>query len=185
MDILILIIGVVALNLIHIISSLGDLRGALLTRLGRRTYFSIYGIISTIGFALIVWGYYERNFTPVYTPPEWGYVFNIGLMYVTLFMLASQFFKGFIKFHTRLPLILSVIFWAFGHLTANGDLHSIILFGGFLTYGLISILFKYNAAKPSFKPHYKFDLVALLLGYILYAILSIMHAYFAGVELVL
>ena len=34
-------------------------------------------------------------------------------------------------------MLLAVKIWAFGHLLANGELNSVLLFGSFLAYGVI------------------------------------------------
>lgn len=56
---------------------------------------------------------------------------------VFVLLVAAYLPTGHIRKRTRHPMILAVKLWAFAHLLANGDLASVLLFGGFLAWGVI------------------------------------------------
>ncbi len=108
-------------------------------KLGYPTYMGIYSLVSIIGFVLICYGYAAtRGAGILYTPPSWGQHVNMLLMLPALILLiASQLPTGAIKKATKHPMLVAVKLWAFGHLLANGELNSVILFGAFLAYAVI------------------------------------------------
>ncbi|MBL1421389.1 MAG: hypothetical protein COC24_012845 [Alphaproteobacteria bacterium] len=182
MNIFMLILGVLIINITHLISAIGGLRQSLITKYSRRKFFAAYGLTSTAALLLIISGFYQRDFTPIYQPPIWGTNFNKATMLLAFFMLSSQFFNGHIKRWVKAPAITSIVIWSFGHLCANGDLHSIIMFGGFLLYALTALYFKHQKPTPNTTYHYKYDIYAFTIGFIIYSAVGMAHPYFTGVS---
>ena len=54
-----------------------------------------------------------------------------------ILLVAAYMPTGRIKKAAKHPMLLAVKIWAFGHLLANGELNSVLLFGSFLAYGVI------------------------------------------------
>jgi hypothetical protein len=48
----------------------------------------------------------------------------------------------------RHPQLLGVLLWAAGHLAANGDVASLVLFGGLALWAIVAIVL-INAAEPA------------------------------------
>ena len=71
-----------------------------------------------------------------------------------ILLVASQVPAGHIKKITKHPMLLSVKIWALGHLLANGELNSVILFASFLAYAVFDrIMVKQRwHRRPSGKP---------------------------------
>lgn len=109
-------------------------------RIGFGPYMGLYSIASLIGFGLIVYGYgAARPSEVIYQAPVWGRHANMALMLVSLILLvASQLPAGWIKKTAKHPMLLSVKIWAFGHLLANGELISLMLFVSFLAYAVFA-----------------------------------------------
>ena len=107
-------------------------------RLGYGPYMGLYSVISIIGFVLIVYGYgATRGAGVLYVPPTWLAHINLLLTIPALILLvASQVPPGYIKKATKHPMLLAIKLWALGHLLANGELNSVILFGSFLAYAV-------------------------------------------------
>lgn len=71
-------------------------------------------------------------------PPVWTRHLTLALMVPVFVLLVAAYLPtGHIRKRTRHPMILAVKLWAFAHLLANGDLASVLLFGGFLAWGVI------------------------------------------------
>ena len=108
-------------------------------KLGQGPYMGLYSLVSLAGFVLIVWGYGAARPAPVlYTPPTGLAHLNLALMLPAMILLAAAYLPtGRIKKAAKHPMLAAVKIWALGHLLANGELNSVILFGSFLAYGVI------------------------------------------------
>lgn len=182
MNLFMLSLGVFIINFTHLASAIEGLRTALIAKYSRAGFFSVYGIASTLALVLIIYGYYNRDFTPLYEPPLWGTEFNKGAMFLAFWLLVGQWFNGWFKQFLKAPMVAGIGVWAFGHLCANGDLHSVILFGGFLLYALIGLYFKIQNPLPPATYHYKQDVKAFFIAFIIYACIGMLHPFFTGIK---
>ena len=136
----ILLIGLAVFFGLHIFSAVRsrDPDKDIKQKLGYGPYMGLYSLISIVGFVLIVYGFgAARGSGVLYTPPTWMGHVNVFLMVPALFLLvASQIPAGYIKKATKHPMLLATKIWAFGHLLANGELNSVLLFGSFLAFAV-------------------------------------------------
>lgn len=167
----------------HFVPRLGGLRERLIAAVGRRAYFSAYGIIS-IG--LLVWVIVAAGRAPyveLWPQLPWtrwvpNFVLPVAAILVTCGIGIRQPFTlggrrgvafdprlpGFAAV-TRHPLFLALALWAGAHLLPNGDLAHVILFGSFAVMALVAILAfdaKARRALPPNDAHAFFDNTALL-----------------------
>ncbi|GLS88119.1 membrane protein [Cypionkella aquatica] len=97
-------------------------------------------VLSLLAVVLMVIGYRAADFTPLYTPlPGMGHA-NNTLMLVSLFLFGVGGTKGTLYPKIRHPMLWGVVVWAVAHLLVNGDLASVVLFGGLGLWALISML---------------------------------------------
>ena len=108
-------------------------------KLGRGPYMGLYSLVSIAGFVLIVWGFGAARPAPIlYQPPVWMAHLNLVLMLPAMILLAAAYAPtGRIRKAVKHPMLAAVKIWALGHLLANGELNSVLLFGSFLAYGVI------------------------------------------------
>ncbi|MBA3066969.1 MAG: NnrU family protein [Hyphomonas sp.] len=108
-------------------------------KIGYGPYMGLYSLVSAVGLGLIVWGFgAARPSQVLYAPPAGLAHVNLLLMVVALILLAAAYMPtGYIKKAVKHPMLAAVKVWAFGHLLANGELNSVLLFGCFLAYGVI------------------------------------------------
>lgn len=108
-------------------------------KLGYGPYMGLYSLVSAIGLGLIIWGFGAARPAPVlYTPPTGLAHLNLALMLPAMILLVAAYMPtGRIKKAVKHPMLLAVKIWALGHLLANGELNSVLLFGSFLAYGVI------------------------------------------------
>lgn len=182
MNLLMLALGVFILNFTHLVSAVDGLREALISTYGRKGFFAVYGTASTLALVLIIFGYYQRDFVAIYEPPIWGAEFNKGAMFLAFWLAVGHWFNGWFKKFVKAPLLAGIGVWAFGHLCANGDLHSLILFGGFLLYALEGLYFKLQQPIAKAEYHYKQDVKAFFVAFIIYAIVGMAHPFFTGIS---
>lgn len=99
---------------------------------------------------LMVLGYRAADFIPVWQPPSFMLHINNALMILAFWIYGSSAAKGakaWPAYKTRHPQLLGFKVWAFAHLLVNGDLASMILFGGLLAWAVISVIL-INRAEP-------------------------------------
>lgn len=157
---------------------------------GEAKYMGLYSVISLIGFVLIVMGYGDmRPSTVLYTPPMWGAHINLLLMALALILFtASQMPAGHIKKTLKHPMLVSIKIWAIGHLLANGELNSVLLFGVFLAYAVISRIKakrRGDMGAANAVPRPMWDLIAVFVGLGLYAAFALgLHGTLIGVDII-
>ncbi len=79
-------------------------------------------------------------------------------------------------------MAIGAIFWSVGHLLANGDLASLILFGGFLVYAVVHIVLgTMNGVRPTPEVRGGHDLLSILAGIALYGVMAQLHGALIGV----
>ncbi|MFN0025348.1 MAG: NnrU family protein [Parvularculaceae bacterium] len=161
-------------------------RERLVARVGAGPYKGIYSLASIAGFALIVIGWPSADATGLYSPPAWTRHVAYLLMLVALILLAAAYTpKGKIAAAVKHPMIAGVKAWAFAHLLVNGDVRSVLLFGAFLSYGVIDrIALKRRGDNGPAPGPAANDLIAIAVGVAAWlAIYLYLHPYIAGVTL--
>ncbi|EYD76721.1 NnrU family protein, required for expression of nitric oxide and nitrite reductase (Nir and Nor) [Rubellimicrobium mesophilum DSM 19309] len=143
----------------HFVPTRPAIRARLIEALGRRAWFSIYGVISLLVTAWVIaaaaWPPYVElwpqlpwtRWVPNLVMPLAIAVTTLGLPARTTTLSGPRAPKldptapGFAAL-TRHPLLLALALWSLSHLFPNGDLAHVILFGGFALMAL--------AAMPAF-----------------------------------
>lgn len=156
-------------------------------RMGTMQYMGLYSIFSGLGFVLMVWGYsLSRPSAQIYIPPEWGVHVAMALMLPALILLFSAYVPhSYIKQAVKHPMLLAVILWSAGHLFANGEQNSIILFGSFLAYAIIDRIAVSGRNLPVKKANIAGDLYAVILGTAVYFLfVKNLHELIIGVPVI-
>ncbi len=118
---ILLALGVALFSALHLIPALPELKATVIARVGQRAYGPVFGVASIVALALIVMGWRVSDFVPVYEPAAWGRHANFGLTLVGFICLGIFLFRGALRQRLRFPMGIAVLFWATGHLLANGD----------------------------------------------------------------
>lgn len=136
---------------LHMVPAWPALRQRLITLFGRRTYFSVYSLLSIVALIWVFQAALALDFIPLWEPAPWqAWVtfvlapFGVFLVLAGLFSenpLSVSIFQGTAKKSaivaiTRHPVLWGFLLWALGHVVANGDLRSLVLFGGFALFAL-------------------------------------------------
>lgn len=130
---LILFLGTHSINLAQ-----PSLRGRIVGRFGVVPWQAVYGVLSLVGFMLILGGYADArpHAAVIYHPPAWLRHVNLLLMLPVFPLLFAAYLPGRIQSAVKHPMLLAVKIWAFGHLLANGTLPDLLLFGSFLAWAV-------------------------------------------------
>ena len=180
-----LITGLIVFIAIHLIPAKVSLRESLVGRLGENGYKVCFALISLAGLALIVIGKVEAEFIEIYEPQSWGTHVTGLLMLFAIVSMVSFKLETSIRRITAHPMLWGITFWSAGHLFANGDAASLLLFGSFLTYALFAMVSaNQRGARPAAKKMSLMqDGIALVVSSIIYIALMMMHAHFTGISL--
>jgi uncharacterized membrane protein len=145
--------------LTHFVPTRPRIRERLIGALGRRAWFSIYGLISLAVTAWVLWAAGQAPYVELWPQLPWTrWVPNLVLPVATTLAVcglpAQTVTLGGPRLSrldperpglaalTRHPLLWALALWAGAHLFPNGDLAHVILFGGFALMAL--------AAMPAF-----------------------------------
>ncbi|UZE96072.1 NnrU family protein [Alkalimarinus alittae] len=181
-----LIIGLSIFFLIHLLPTNPTLRSILIRTFGELSYKAVFSVVSLVGFSLMIYGKYQAEFVSVWHPPAMLAVVTKLVMLPAMVLLVAAYLPSNIKKHTRHPMLLGVSLWAGGHLLINGDMASILLFGGFLMYAVIdstSVNARGVTLQVETKPLWN-DVIVLILGGLMYALLGMFHQNLFGVSIV-
>jgi uncharacterized membrane protein len=145
--------------------------------LGENRGKGVVAVVSVIAVVLMVIGYRRADVVPVYTPlAGMGHLNNL-LMLVALFLFALSQTKGSWRGRLRHPMLLSIVVWAIAHLLVNGDVASLILFGGMGAWAVLSILLinaQSDWVRPEPGPAAR-NIVTVVVVLVLYGLIAGLH----------
>ena len=179
-----LIAGLLVFFGIHLLPSVVPAKAALVGRLGPQRYKGLFSVVALAGFALIVYGKAHAPFVAVWQPPLWTRHLALAVMPFALMLLAASHMKSNVRRVTRHPMLWGVLLWAIAHLAANGDLASILLFGGFALYAPWAMWSanRRGAALARGREPAGRDAMVVAAGLIAYAALLVLHPVLFGVS---
>src|SRR5690606_33532335 len=126
--------GLLGFFAVHTVPWSPALREALVARMGPNPYKIAFSLIALAGIVLIVMGKGRAPFVPLWQPDPGLYHVTRLLVLAGFILLPAAHMKTNIKRFTRHPMLWGVVLWGAGHLLANGDLASVILFGSFSVF---------------------------------------------------
>lgn len=178
-----MIAGLLIFFAVHLIPSVPILRQILVSKIRIIGYKLLFSGFSFAGFYLIVAGKIDAEFVELWQPPGWGRLAAIVIMFPALVSLVCAYVPTNLRRITRHPMLWGVTFWGLAHLLANGDLSSVVLFGGFAVFSLFDMWSENRrGAEIRGKPlPLKNDAIAVGAGAVAYGLLLYAHPYFFGV----
>ena len=178
-----LIIGVVLFCGVHLFPAIITMRQTLISRFGENAYKGLFSLIALTGIVFMVIGYSRAELIQVFNPPVWERNVTVILMLLSLILFAAANMPGNIKRVTRHPMLWGLVLWAVGHLLANGDKASLILFAGLGVFGLLAMLSANlrGATKQTHKVPLQKDIMIIVAGVVAYVVLAFAHPYLFGV----
>jgi uncharacterized membrane protein len=145
----------------------------------------LYSLASLVGFVLIVagWWLYRAEAPDVFVPPDWGRPVTLVLVLLAFILLAAAYTPpGHIKRVLQHPMLTGVALWALGHLLANGDLASLLLFGAFLAWAILDrVSVAFRPAPTIAEPTLRGDIIAIVAGVAVYLVFGLwVHPWLFG-----
>ena len=145
-----LIIGLILWTAAHYFKRLMPAQRAALGDKGK----GLIALAIVASLILIIIGYRTADFINVWYPPAFLKGINNLAMLFALWVYGSSAAKGakaWPAYKLRHPQLTAVKIWAAAHLLVNGDLASIILFGGILAWAVGSVIL-INKSEPTWTP---------------------------------
>jgi len=155
-----------------------EMRKGMDAKMGAGPARGIMSLLILGSIALMVIGYRAAPTEFVYALPSWTRHLNNTLMSFAIIMMGMGSSKGRARTWLRHPMLWGVVLWAVAHLLVNGDVASIVLFGGMAIWALASMLL-INAQdgawdKPEAGPAVG-DIKLLIISAVVFAVIAGLH----------
>ena len=182
-----LIFGLVMWSCVHLFSSIADAtREKIVSKLGLWPFKGIFAILIVSSVFLIIFGWRSIDATDVYLPQSWGRHVTFLLVLLTFILFVAARRTTNIKRILRHPQLAGLVLWSIGHLLANGDNRSLLLFSWLAVWAVLEMIMISRREGEWIKPELvsvKNDVITVIGGCVLYAILLKAHPYLSGIKL--
>ncbi|MCB1339177.1 MAG: NnrU family protein [Maritimibacter sp.] len=146
-------------------------------RIGEEPGKGVAALTALAGVVLTVIGYRMAPVVPVYTPiPGMGHLVNLTML-VAIYLLGAGGMNTWVTTKIRHNMLTGALIWAVSHLLVNGDVASILLFGGMALWAVLSMVL-IGRAKPWVKPvpkGAKQEVILIVATLALYAVITGIH----------
>jgi len=168
---------------LHLLPSMPNVRDQLIGRVGEKRYKGGYALLSFGGLVLIILGYGNIGIHELWAAPDWGSHLAFAVMPVVFVLLAAAELKGHIRTTIKHPMLIGVLLWGGVHLVNNGDRASLYLFGSFVLFSLYAIIFssRRDQGRKDYTPKARHDVIALVVGTVLFVVVLWGHPFLFGV----
>lgn len=182
-----LVFGLLCFTVIHLSLVIAPgIKNAVINSTGEKTWRGIFTVLALVSIVIIIVGWRSA-------PVEYAYVPPYGLRHLTMLLMLVAFIlfgasKGATNIQrvVRHPMMTAVLVWAIAHLLANGETRSLLLFGSFLVWMIVHMIFLNKRdgewKKPEPVPVTR-TLKNMIISIIMYAVFFSLHKYYAGISL--
>lgn len=143
-----LILGLALWTGAHLFKRLAPARRAAMGDKGK----AVFGLLILVSVVLMVIGYRGADTAQLWSPPAFLTHVNNLLMLLAFYLYAASGMKTRITRVIRHPQLTAVKTWAVAHLLVNGDLASVVLFGGILAWAVVSVIVINRAQRDWTRP---------------------------------
>lgn len=138
---LLLLSGLASFFLVHAIPVWAPaVRIAAIAKIGQWPWKGLFAAASLASLWLVTLGWPQTPTTVLYDLGTASKHINLTLMPIALALFAAPYTRTRLRLYVRNQQYTAVKIWAIGHLLANGDTRSLILFGGFLAWAVFMVI---------------------------------------------
>ena len=149
-------------------------------RLGDGAGKGVAAVLALLAVGAMIHGYRQADVVVLWEPPEFLRHINNLLMLVAVVLVGLGASRGVMRTKLRHPMLTSVKVWALAHLLVNGDLASVVLFGGLLAWAVVDLIL-INRMEPMWTPPVagpvRNDVIYLALSVVVFAVIVYIHAW--------
>lgn len=136
-----LIVGLLAWWVTHLFPIYAaSSRDALAGRIGELPFKAVFALATVGAVVLMVVGYQAADPVNVWFPPAFLVHVNNILMLLAIAAFIAGGIPSPVRRWIRHPQLTGVKIWALAHLLVNGDLASLVLFGGLLAWAVVALI---------------------------------------------
>ncbi|EDM73364.1 hypothetical protein RAZWK3B_04050 [Roseobacter sp. AzwK-3b] len=139
----------------------------------------VAAVIILAGLVLMIIGYRGAEFINLWYPPTWTVHLNNLLMLIAVFVYGMSATRGRLRGKMRHPQLVAVKIWAVAHLLVNGDLASVILFGGMLVWAVVQVIV-INRTEEWVRPEpgkASKDILLVVITLVLFGVMTGIHSW--------
>ncbi len=134
---------------LHSIPARPAVRGKLISLLGHKAYIALYSVASVAVLAWLFHAALNTDYIELWAPAPWQAWITLVFAPMGIFLVLAGLFspnpysisfrrvgesEGAIVAVTRHPVLWGFLLWSLSHLAPNGDLRSLLVFGGFAVF---------------------------------------------------
>jgi len=127
----------------HLLRSYGrNFRDSLQQKLGNGSK-ALMGLVILVSLALMIFGYRTADTNILWIAPGWMVYVNNVLMVLAVYIYFTTATKpdtAFLFASLKHPQLTGFKIWAVAHLLVNGELKSLVLFGGLLIWAVLQVV---------------------------------------------
>ncbi|MFT7207811.1 MAG: hypothetical protein ACI9JU_002577, partial [Pseudohongiellaceae bacterium] len=122
---------------------------------------------------------FQMIWQPVY---EWRSLSLVLMIPALICIVAGNVPLSYLRKILRNPMLVGILLWSLSHLWSNGDLASMLLFGSFAFWASVKMRTMRTVVDVESKsPEFIWDIISLLGGLGLYAVIGLYHGELFGV----
>lgn len=121
-------------------TALAGLRGQVAERAGEGGTKLLMTGLTLVSVALMVVGYQQAAYVNIWFPPAWTVHLTNLLMLLAFIVFFAGGLPSILRTWIRHPQLTGLKMWAVGHLLVNGDMASVVLFGGLLAWAVVALI---------------------------------------------
>lgn len=140
----------------------------------------LVAVLVLASLVLMVIGYRGADPVPLWSLPGWALSLNNLAMLVAVMLVGLGHSKSRLRARLRHPMLIGVLVWSAAHLLVNGDLPSLLLFGGLALWAIFTIGL-INRAEPAPVPFgdgtLRGDVRLAVITLVIYAVITSIHTW--------
>ncbi|AWB49318.1 hypothetical protein HYN69_13110 [Gemmobacter aquarius] len=113
---------------------------------------AVLGVMIVLGVVLMIIGYRGAEYVELWPKVQALVGINNLLMVFAFYLYAASGMKTAITRKIRHPQLTAIKTWAVAHLLVNGDLASLVLFGGLLAWAVVQVILVNRADRNWVRP---------------------------------
>ena len=137
-------------------------------------------VLALVALGMMIHGYRSADVITVWSPPQFLHHINNLLMLIAVILFGMGKSRGVLPTVMRHPMLTAVKTWALAHLLVNGDLASIILFGGMLAWAVVGVI-TINRMEPAWvrpaRGPVRNDVIYVVLSLVLFGTIVWVHTW--------
>lgn len=181
-----IVISLVFFTILHFLPLVQSKREILVSSMGEKRYYLIFSLLAGLSFFLAF--YLMRVNAGIESGEINVFLFQKAHSYlplVSILILSGYLPLGFIRTTLKHPMLIGMLIWSSSHFFINDNLNHRLFFMGLFLFSItmfLGLLLRGNRNSVK-SASLKFDILAIVLGLGLHAVLVLLHGYIAGVAL--